>query len=123
MPALVQHLGALGVLYWFARNMLRYERTRRIFGPLRTHLLGTTVSLINGCEYCAFGSAYALDLIYLRNHGRLFPLTVAEILQLRGRDPRPHGRRADEGRPTRRRAMAGPAAGGDLRPDVPDESG
>ncbi|MGH3943367.1 MAG: hypothetical protein ACRDTG_33045 [Pseudonocardiaceae bacterium] len=87
MPALVHRLGAFGVLYWFARNMLRYERTRRIFGSLRTHLLGTTVSLINDCEYCAFGSAYALELIYLRDHGRLFPLTVAEILQLRGRDP------------------------------------
>ncbi|MGQ0777262.1 MAG: hypothetical protein ACT4NY_23085 [Pseudonocardiales bacterium] len=87
MPALVQCLGTLGVLYWFARNMPRYERTRRIFGPLRTHLLSTTVSLINGCEYCAFGHAYALDLIYLRDHGRLFPLTVDGILQLRRRDP------------------------------------
>lgn len=87
MPVLVHRLGALGVLYWFARNMPRYERTRRILGPLRTHLLGTTVSLINDCEYCAFGSAYALELIYLRDHGRLFPLPLAEILQLRGRDP------------------------------------
>lgn len=87
MPALVARRGALRTLGWFVANMPRYERTRSVLGPLRTHLLATTVSLANGCNYCAFGHAYALDLIYLRDHGRLFPSSVEEILQLRGAAP------------------------------------
>jgi hypothetical protein len=87
MPALVERGGGLRTLAWFVRNMPRYERTRRELGPLRTHLLATTVSLVNGCEYCAFGHAYAFDLIHLRDRGTLFPLSTDGIVALRGLDP------------------------------------
>jgi hypothetical protein len=87
MPALVERLGALRTLAWFVRNMPRYERTRKTLGPLRTHLLATAVSLVNCCEYCAFGHAYAFDLIHLRDRGRPFPLSTDEIVALRGGEP------------------------------------
>lgn len=86
MGALVQQNGALRTLAWFARNMPRYERTRRELGPQRTHLLATAISLEGGCAYCAYGHAHAMELLHLRDHGELFPLSVAEILELRGQD-------------------------------------
>lgn len=86
MAALVRQNGGLGTLAWFARNMPRYERTRRDLGPQRTHLLTTAISLEGGCAYCVYGHAYAMDLLHLRDHGMPFPLSVPEILQLRGQD-------------------------------------
>lgn len=87
MAALVERGGALRTLGWFVRNMPRYERTRRDLGALRTHLLAMSISLVNGCEYCTFGHGYAMDLIYLREHGKLFPLSVDELLDLRDLEP------------------------------------
>jgi hypothetical protein len=39
MPVIVEQLGGVRALGWFAANMPRYERTLRAFGPVRTHLL------------------------------------------------------------------------------------
>jgi len=86
MPVIVQRLGPVRAVAWFAWNMPRYERTLKAFGGVRTHLLCTTISLINGCRYCTAGHAYALQLIYLRERGRLFPLDDDAISQLDGLD-------------------------------------
>lgn len=85
-PAVAQ-LGPVGALRWFAWNMPRYERTIRTLGEVRTHLLCLAISLVNDCEYCTHAYAYALELAYLDNHGRLFPLGARTIGALRGLPP------------------------------------
>ncbi|MGH3568827.1 MAG: hypothetical protein ACRDRH_22935 [Pseudonocardia sp.] len=87
MAPIVGQLGPLRALWWFVWNMPRYERTLKSFGGVRTHLLCVTISLINGCPYCTFGHAYALELAYLRDHGRLFPLGEHAIGSLLGLTP------------------------------------
>jgi hypothetical protein len=79
MAPIVAQLGALPALAWFVRNMPRYERTLRTLGPLRTHLACTLISLYNGCRYCSFGHLYAVELIYLEQHGTLFPLDARSV--------------------------------------------
>lgn len=86
MPVIVQRLGPMRAVGWFAWNMPRYERTLKAFGAVRTHLLCTTISLINGCWYCTAGHAYALQLIYLRERDQLFPLDEDAIVELQGLD-------------------------------------
>ncbi|MDQ3577354.1 MAG: hypothetical protein M3443_07070 [Actinomycetota bacterium] len=87
MAPIVRQLGPLRALRWFLWNMPRYERTLKAFGGLRTHLLSTTISVINGCPYCTFGHAYAFQLVHLRERGYLFPLDEHAIGQLRGSAP------------------------------------
>jgi hypothetical protein len=87
MGPIVVQLGPIRALWWFVSNMPRYERTLKMFGGIRTHLLCLAISLINGCSYCTFGHAYALELVYLRDHGRLFPLDEHAIGALRGLPP------------------------------------
>lgn len=84
MAPAVRQLGPLGALRWFAANMPRYLLTLRAYGGLRTHLIGAVISLLNGCPYCTHGEAYAFQLIYLRERGRLFPLDEHELGQLCG---------------------------------------
>lgn len=73
MSSIVAELGPGPALTWFAVNMPRYERTLRVLGPLRTHLACTVISLQNGCRYCSFGHAYAVELVYLKQRDRVFP--------------------------------------------------
>lgn len=87
MAPTVAQLGPLRALAWFIWHMPRYERTLRAFGPIRTHLICTAVSLVNGCRYCAYGHGYALELAYLRERGRLFPLGAHAMVLLRGLPP------------------------------------
>jgi len=84
MPVIVERLGPVRAIRWFLWNIPRYERTLKAFGGLRTHLLSTTISLINGCRYCAFGHAYALELIYLRDRGTMLPLDEYALIELCG---------------------------------------
>jgi hypothetical protein len=44
-----------------------------------------TISLRNGCRYCTYGHAYALELHYLRQHDRLFPVGAEEVAEWAGR--------------------------------------
>jgi hypothetical protein len=74
IPCIVHDKGALRALVWFATGMARYKRTLRVLGPIRTHLACMAISLHNGCVCCSYGHAYALELHYLRETGRLFPL-------------------------------------------------
>jgi alkylhydroperoxidase family enzyme len=59
--------------------MPRLLWTMQVLGPLRTHLAAVAISLHNGCTYCAYGHAYALELIYLRDRGRLFPVDARTL--------------------------------------------
>ncbi len=87
MGPIVHQLGAVKALGWFVRNMPRYERTLRILGPLRTHMACTLVSLYNGCRYCSFGHAYAVELIYLKERGALFPIDAHTVSDWIGLEP------------------------------------
>ena len=88
MALVVAEMGATGAALWFARNMPRFLHTRRVLGPLRTHLACIAVSLHNSCTYCAYGHAYALELLYLRDRGRLFPLDAATLASWLDLEPR-----------------------------------
>ncbi|MBC3195018.1 hypothetical protein H7X46_28590 [Pseudonocardia sp. C8] len=79
IPAMVASMGSGPALRWFAANFPRFLVTQRVLGPVRTHLAGLTISLTNGCVYCAYGRAHALELIYLRDRGRLFPLDARTL--------------------------------------------
>lgn len=79
MPFVVSQLGPTRAIVWFVRNMPRYERTLKALGPLRTHLACVAVSLHNGCSYCTFGHAYAVELHYFQQHDRLFPVDAGTI--------------------------------------------
>ena len=87
MGPVVRQLGPLRALFWFCHHMPRYLLTLRAFGGLRTHLVGTTVSLIYGCPYCSYGEAYAFQLIHLRDRGTLFPLDEDQMGKLCGLPP------------------------------------
>ena len=82
--AFVKQKGAVRSLFWFAKNMLRYEGIREKLGPIRTHVLATGVSALNGCSYCVFGHGFALGLVHLKQTGQLFPLTERELMDLCG---------------------------------------
>lgn len=88
---IVRRLGPLGAPAWFAANMPRYLWTMHVLGPLRTHLAALAISLYNGCTYCAYGHAYALELIYLRDHGRLFPVSARTLATWHDLTPRQLG--------------------------------
>ncbi len=74
LSALVDRMGWRAALVWFATNMPRYQLSLLMLGPLRFHLSAMIISMRNGCGYCAHGHGYALELIYLRDRDRLFPL-------------------------------------------------
>jgi hypothetical protein len=89
IPHIVHRMGPLRALGWFAANFPRYLVTLHVLGPVRFHLACVAISLHNNCTYCAFGHAYALELVYLRDRDRLFPLdarTLAGWLDLEPRE-------------------------------------
>jgi hypothetical protein len=53
--------------------------TMQVLGPVRTHLAAMAISLRQGCTYCTYGHAFALELIYLRDRGHLFPVDARTI--------------------------------------------
>jgi hypothetical protein len=79
MAPIVDRLGPLRAVAWFVRNMPQYERTLKVFGPVRTHLMAVVISLYNGCRYCAYGHGYALELVYFRDRDRLFPVDAPTL--------------------------------------------
>ncbi len=82
MADFVHQQGALPALFWFAKNMPLYERILEEWGPISTHLLAAALSTLNGCQYCTHGHAYALELHYLQQNDKLFPLSKGEIVEL-----------------------------------------
>jgi len=83
-PNLMQHIveqhGAGQSLLWFVQNMPTYEKTLREWGAIRTHLLTAEISVLNGCPYCTYGHAYALQLHYFKNTGTLMLIDENEIV-------------------------------------------
>ena len=80
MRAIGEQHGAAKALSWFLLNMPRYERTVKDWGPVRTHLMVTEISVLNGCPYCTYGHAYALQLLYLKQTGQLLPVDEQQIV-------------------------------------------
>jgi AhpD family alkylhydroperoxidase len=93
VPEMVAVRGPLGALRWFAVNMPRLQASVRVLGPVRAHLAVLVVSLRNSCLYCAHGHVYALELLHLRDHDRLFPLDRASLQDWMGLDDRTLRRR------------------------------
>lgn len=83
-PNLMRHIveqhGAVNSIFWFVRNMPTYENTLKQWGPIRTHLLAAGISVLNGCPYCTYGHAYALQLHYFKKYGRLLPIDENEMV-------------------------------------------
>lgn len=77
-PNLMRHFvaqhGPLKAVAWFAKNMPKYEKILKKWGPIRTHLIATAISTINGCPYCTYGHAKAFQLHYLKEHDTVFPI-------------------------------------------------
>ena len=88
IPHIVRSLGPGRSVTWFAVNMPRLLWTMHVLGPLRTHLAAVAISLHNGCTYCAYGHAFALELIYLRDRGRLFPVDARTLAHWQDVPPR-----------------------------------
>jgi alkylhydroperoxidase family enzyme len=88
IPHIVRRLGPGHSMMWFAVNMPRLLGTMHVLGPLRTHLAAVAISLHNGCTYCAYGHAFALELIYLRDRGRLFPVDAHTLANWQDLPPR-----------------------------------
>ena len=84
----VDAMGPMRAIGWFAAHMPRFLTSRVVLGPVRVHLACIVVSLRNGCAYCAYGHVYALELLYLRQHGRLFPLDAKALDAWYGLDAR-----------------------------------
>lgn len=74
MAHIVEQKGAVKSVVWFARNMPRYQRILKKHGPIRTHLISSVISTLNGCPYCTYGHAYAFQLHFLQQRGELFPI-------------------------------------------------
>lgn len=88
IPFIIASAGTVRGLWWFATNMPRYLATLHALGPIRTHLACVVISLHNGCVYCAFGHAYAVELLYFRERGRLFPLDARTLSEWTELEPR-----------------------------------
>jgi hypothetical protein len=93
IPHIVRRLGPRRSVVWFALNFPRLLWTMHVLGPQRTHLSAVTISLRNGCTYCAYGHAFALELIYLRDRGHLFPVDARTIAAWQDVPPRELARR------------------------------
>ena len=92
-PNLMQHIvdqhGAIKSLSWFIQNMPAYEKTLKQWGAIRTHLLVSEISVLNGCPYCTYGHVYALQLHYFKATGRLLPVDEDEVdIQAPGKTPK-----------------------------------
>lgn len=84
MEDIVDQHGTVRSVAWFARNMPRYEKILARFGPVRTHLVTTVLSLVNGCGYCSYGHAHAFQLHHFRQTGQVFPLSEQDLLDRTG---------------------------------------
>jgi AhpD family alkylhydroperoxidase len=88
VPLIVERLGPVAAMRWFLVNMPRFLLTMRALGRVRVHLACVVVSLRNGCLYCAHGHVYALELLHLRDRGRLFPIDARRLESWSGLDDR-----------------------------------
>lgn len=87
-PNMMRHFvleyGAFKSVVWFVKHMPKYEKILKKWGPIRTHLVSTVLSTLQGCAYCTYGHAYALQLHYFKQTNRLFPLDESALIELHG---------------------------------------
>jgi hypothetical protein len=93
IPHVVRSMGPRRAALWFAANFPRYLWSLHLLGPTRFHLACAVISLHNNCTYCAHGHAYALELVYLRERNRLFPLDAGTMAGWLDMEPRELQRR------------------------------
>lgn len=84
MEDIVGQNGGISSVAWFARNMPTYERILKDWGPIRTHLLASEISVLNGCPYCTYGHMYAMQLHYLQNNDTLMSVSEDEFVGWHG---------------------------------------
>ena len=82
MEDIVDQHGPVRSVSWFAKNMPAYEKILSEWGPLRTHFIATALSVVNGCEYCAYGHAYAFQLHYFEQQDRLYSISEHDMIKL-----------------------------------------
>jgi hypothetical protein len=82
MPIIVRQLGPFAALKWAATNIPKYEKAAEEMGMMRGNLAFTIASLLNGCAYCVYAHGRAFELYYFEEHGKLFPLSDHELLNL-----------------------------------------
>jgi hypothetical protein len=82
MPVIVRQLGPFSALKWAATNIPKYEKAAEEMGMMRGNLAFTIASLLNGCAYCVYAHGRAFELYYFEKHGKLFPLSDHELLNL-----------------------------------------
>src|SRR5919112_3780902 len=88
IPHIVRRLGPGRSILWVGAGMPRMLWTIHVLGPVRTHLAALAISLYYGCTYCAYGHAFALELVYLRDRGRLFPVDACTLATWQDLPPR-----------------------------------
>jgi hypothetical protein len=82
IKAFVAQKGIIPSSVWFAKNLPPYQRILESWGPIRTHLIATELSVLNGCPYFTHGHGYALELHYLKQYNAPFPLSERDFLAL-----------------------------------------
>ncbi|MEM9135255.1 MAG: hypothetical protein AAF962_26250 [Actinomycetota bacterium] len=91
MDDVVAAYGTVRSMWWFGRSMSRYDKIMAEWGPIRTHLVVTTLAMVSGCRYHTVGHGSAFQLHYFAaaeaaGHDWVFPLTDDDLLALVGAD-------------------------------------
>ena len=79
---LVRQHGILGFFKWSKSTAAATNALEQGFGPERMHLVAGFASFFNGCDYCAWGHLFALNLEYLKRTGQLYAIDETEVLEL-----------------------------------------
>jgi hypothetical protein len=82
LDEIIDRLGGMGAAKWMMQYLPGYTQIIRRQGPVRSHILFTFASLLNGCGYCTFAHGRALGLYFFREYGKLFPVDEDELVQL-----------------------------------------
>ncbi len=86
MDDVVARYGTVRSMWWFGRRMSTYDKIVAEWGPIRTHLLVTTLALITGCRYHTVSHGTAFQLRYFELADVPFPLSDDDLLALIGAD-------------------------------------
>lgn len=119
MEDIVEQHGPVRSVTWFARNMPTYEKILKHWGPLRTHFLATALSVVNGCAYCSYGHAYAFQLHYFQQEGKLFPLSEQDMLDLISEGETRSAAEEEKRQSTAKQTLAQSLVDADLADEVP----
>lgn len=86
MKDIVEQRGGASSVIWVVKNLPKFEKILKEWGPVRTHLLVSTISGINGCPYCTYGHGYAAQLHYFKQTGQLFPIDEHEMMNFNSKE-------------------------------------